>query len=158
MDIFLIVLAGIFMLLGIIGCVLPILPGPPISYVGLLLMQFTTNPPFTTDFMIFWAVIAVGVTVLDYVIPAYGTKKYGGSRAGIIGTFVGLAIGIFAFPPFGIIIGPLIGAFVGELIVGKDSKESFRAAIGSFVGFLLGTLIKLVTCGIMSFYYISNLF
>lgn len=158
MDIFLLILAGVFMIVGIIGCVLPILPGPPISYVGLLLMQFTSEPPFTTNFMIFWAVVAIGVTVLDYVIPAYGTKKYGGSRAGVIGTFIGLGVGIFVFPPFGIIIGPLIGAFLGELYVGKSSSQSFRAAIGSFVGFLLGTLVKLIASGIMIFYYFSNLF
>lgn len=160
MDIFLIVTAGILMVVGLVGCVLPVIPGPPISFVGLLLLQFTSYPPFSSDFMILWAVIAVGVTVLDYIIPAYGTKKYGGSRAGVIGTFVGLFVGIFfvPLPIVGIILGPLVGAFIGELIVGKDSKQSFRAAIGSFVGFLMGTLIKLIASGTMTYYYIINLF
>ena len=158
MDIFLLVVAGLCIIGGLIGCIIPVLPGPPISYVGLLLMQLMSEPPFTFDFMAFWAVVTIGVTVLDYIIPAYGTKKYGGSRAGVIGTFVGLIIGIFFFPPFGIIIGPLLGAFVGELMVGKSSQESLKAAIGSFVGFLLGTVIKLVASGAMTFYYFANIF
>ncbi|MEL7002772.1 MAG: DUF456 domain-containing protein, partial [Bacteroidota bacterium] len=145
---------------GIIGCLLPVLPGPPLSYAGLLLMQLKTEPPFTTNFMLFWAAVAVGVTVLDYIIPAYGTKKYGGSRAGVIGTFVGLFVGIFfvPFPIVGIILGPLVGAFIGESIMGKNRKDSFRAAFGSFVGFLFGTLIKLIASGVMTFYYVSSFF
>ena len=144
------------MLTGVIGCFLPVLPGPPISYVGLLLLQLLPETPFSTRFMIIWLLVTVGVTVLDYVIPAYGTKKYGGSRWGVAGTFIGLIIGVF-FAPAGIILGPLLGALVGEYLAGKNSQQAFKAALGSFVGFLLGSLIKLIACMFMFYYYFSVL-
>ncbi|MEM6522184.1 MAG: DUF456 domain-containing protein [Bacteroidota bacterium] len=156
MDIVLMILAGILMFMGIIGCFLPIVPGPPLSYGGLLLLQFLSEAPFTTKFMIIWLVITVLVTGLDYVIPAYGTRRYGGSRLGVIGTFVGLIVGLF-FIPVGIIAGPLLGALLGEYLAGKESKEAMRAAWGSFLGFLVGTLIKLVASIFMTFYYITSL-
>ncbi|MEM9856242.1 MAG: DUF456 domain-containing protein [Bacteroidota bacterium] len=156
MDIVLMVLAGILMLAGIIGCFLPIVPGPPLSYGGLLVLQFQSEAPFTTKFMIIWFVITVVVTGLDYIIPAYGTKRYGGSRLGVIGTFVGLLVGLF-FIPIGIIVGPLLGALLGEYLAGKESKEAMRAAWGSFVGFLVGTLVKLVASIFMIFYYVTAL-
>ncbi|MEM1406549.1 MAG: DUF456 domain-containing protein [Bacteroidota bacterium] len=155
MDIVLLILTGILMFVGIIGCFLPILPGPPVSYCGLLLMQLQSEAPFSTKFMIIWLLITIAVTALDYVIPAYGTKRYGGSRLGVIGTFAGLILGLF-FVPVGIIVGPLLGALLGEYMAGKESKEAMRAAWGSFVGFLLGTLIKLVASVVMTFYYITN--
>lgn len=155
MDIVLIILAGILMFVGIVGCFLPVLPGPPISYAGLLLMQFQSEVPFSTRFMVIWLLITIAVTALDYIIPAYGTKRYGGSRLGIAGTFIGLIIGLF-FMPVGIVVGPLLGALLGEYIAGKESKEAMRAAWGSFVGFLVGTLVKLVASIIMTFYYITN--
>lgn len=144
------------MLIGILGCFLPVLPGPPLSYVGLLLMQLQSEAPFTLNFMILWLVITIVVTGLDYVIPAYGTRRYGGSKWGVLGTFIGLVIGLF-FTPVGIIVGPLLGALVGEYIAGKDSKDAMRAAWGSFVGFLLGTLIKLTASLFMTGYYIANI-
>ncbi|MEM7110034.1 MAG: DUF456 domain-containing protein [Bacteroidota bacterium] len=156
MDIVLMILAGILMLSGIIGCFLPIIPGPPLSYGGLLLLQFQSEAPFTTKFMIIWLAITMVVTGLDYIIPAYGTKRYGGSRLGVIGTFAGLFVGLF-FMPVGIILGPLLGALLGEYLAGKKSKDAMRAAWGSFVGFLVGTLIKLVASILMTFYFITNL-
>ncbi len=156
MDIVLLIVAGFFILVGILGCFLPVLPGPPLSYAGLLLMQLQSEAPFSTNFMITWLVIAIVVTALDYVIPAYGTKRYGGSKLGVIGTFVGLVMGLF-FTPVGIILGPLLGALVGEYIAGKDSKDAMRAAWGSFVGFLLGTLVKLTASLFMAYYYFSNI-
>lgn len=136
---------------------LPILPGPPISYMGLLLLQLQEVAPFSTQFMIIWLGITVVVVVLDYLIPAFGTKRYGGSRWGIAGTMIGLVVGIFVFPPLGIIIGPIVGALVGEALSGKTSQEALRAAFGSFVGFLFGTLIKLVASSFMVYYFIDSL-
>ena len=145
------------MLVGLIGCLLPILPGPPISYIGLLLLQLIEETPFSTQFMIIWLGITVVVVILDYLIPAFGTKKYGGSRWGIAGTMVGLIVGIFVFPPLGIIIGPIVGALIGEALSGKTSQEAMRAAFGSFIGFLFGTLIKLVASSFMIYYFIAAL-
>ena len=157
MDIFLAVIAGVLLLVGLIGCILPILPGPPLSYLGLLLMQLRSDTPFSTKFMIVWSVITVVVTLLDYWIPAYGTKRFGGTRYGVYGTLVGLIVGLIFFPPFGIIIGPLAGALIGEAMSGSDHKKAVRAAFGSFVGFLAGTFVKLLASAVMMFYFFRAL-
>lgn len=157
MDIIWIILGSLCMLVGLIGCLLPVLPGPPISYLGLLLLQLTEDTPFSTQFMIIWLGITVVVVVLDYLIPAFVTKKYGGSRWGIAGTMIGLLVGIFIFPPFGIIIGPIVGALIGEALSGKSSEQAMRAAFGSFIGFLFGTFIKLVASSVMIYYFIAAL-
>lgn len=158
MDIIIYIVSGFLLLVALLGCFLPVLPGPPIAFAGLLLMQLTDPAPFTSNFMYVMGAATLAVFLIDYVIPAYGTKRYGGGRGGVIGTFIGLFIGIFLFPPFGIIIGPLVGALVGELLSGKESKQAMRAAWGSFVGFLLGTMIKLILCLVMCYYYFVSLF
>ena len=157
MDILFIVLGGLFLLAGIAGSILPILPGPPLSLVGLLLLQLQEEPPFTTNFLLVWTGITIGVVLIDYFIPAYGTKRFGGSKWGVWGTVIGLVVGIF-FSPFGIIIGPLLGALIGELIAGKNSSQAFKAAIGSFIGFVLGTVLKVSVCLMMVYYYIKAVY
>lgn len=155
MEILWIVLGSLLMLLGIAGCVLPVIPGPPLSFLGLLLLQFRQEPPFTAKFLVIWALVAATVTVLDYVVPIYGTKKFGGSKMGVWGSIAGLILGIFFLPPLGIIIGPFAGAVIGEMIAGKDFNLSLRAGFGSFIGFLAGTLMKLAVSLIMTFYFIK---
>ena len=157
MDIFLIIVGSLLMIVGFLGCFLPILPGPPISYLGLIALHYTTAVSFSDDFLITWGVITAVVFGLDYVIPSYGTKKYGGTRAGVIGSMVGVVFGLFLFPPIGIIIGPMVGAFIGELFTGRNSKEALRAAWGSFIGFLLGTLLKMVASVMMIYYFVEAL-
>ncbi len=158
MDIFLFIVAGIFMLLGILGCILPILPGPPLAYAGLLILQITDPTPFSLKFMLIWLGITIVVTALDFLIPAWGAKKYGGSRYGVLGTIVGLVAGLIFFPPFGIIIGPIIGALIGEILYGRTHQEATRAAFGSFVGFLITTLVKLSASAVMVYYYFTVVF
>jgi uncharacterized protein YqgC (DUF456 family) len=157
MDYVLIGLGIVFMISGILGCVLPIIPGPPLSYLGLLLLHFTEKYQFSTRFLIIWAVITGVVYALDYIIPAWGTKKFGGSKRGVWGSIIGLVIGLFFFPPFGIIIGPFVGAVVGELTVGKDSNAALKSGFGSFLGFLLGTLLKLIASGMMTWYFFREM-
>ncbi len=147
----------VLILLGLLGGILPILPGPPLSYVGLLLLHFTERYQFSTNFLTVWAVITVVVYALDYIVPAWGTKKFGGSKRGIWGSIIGLVLGIFVFPPLGIIIGPFIGAVVGELTGGKDSGAALKSGFGSFLGFLVGTLLKLITSGFMTWYFFKEL-
>lgn len=156
MDILWISLGFILILAGIVGAFLPILPGLPFSFAGLLTLQFTSNPPFTVMFLVYWALIVVVVMSLESIIPAVGTKKLGGSKEGIIGCIVGGILGLFLFPPFGIVIGPIIGAFLGEVYVGKTSNQALKAAMGSFIGFFVGTVIKVVTALIIGFYFITN--
>ena len=158
MDYVLITLGVLFILSGIIGGVLPVLPGPPLSYIGLLFLHFTEKYQFTTQFLIVWGVITVVVYLLDYIIPAWGTKKVGGSKRGVWGSIIGLVIGLFLFPPLGIIIGPFAGAVIGELSGGKQSKEALRSGFGSFIGFLLGTMLKLIVSGMMAWYFFVELF
>ena len=157
MDYVLITLGVIFLISGILGCVLPVIPGPPLSYVGLLLLHFTERYHFSTRFLIIWAAITIVVYALDYIIPAWGTKKFGGSKRGIWGSIIGLVIGLFFFPPFGIIIGPFLGAVIGELTAGKDSGAALKSGFGSFIGFLAGTLLKLITSGMMTWYFFKEL-
>ncbi len=157
-DIVWIVLGSIFLIVGIIGCVLPVIPGQVLSWGSLLFLQFTSEPPFTARFMVLWALITAGVTLLDYYVPIWGTKKLGGSKKGIWGATIGLVIGIFFFPPFGLIVGPFLGAYLGELVAGKDSRTAFRSGLGSFVGFVAGTLMKLAISFIMGYYFVVNAF
>jgi uncharacterized protein YqgC (DUF456 family) len=156
MDILLIIIGILLILVGIIGCIIPGIPGPPIAYIGMLLQIFKTENPFTAKFLIIWALITIGVSVLDYVVPAVGTKKFGGSRRGVWGSIIGLFAGIFFFPPVGLIIGPFLGAFLGELTGGKETQAALKAGFGSFIGFLSGVVLKLVVTGLMAFYFFKS--
>lgn len=145
MDTTLLIIAFILMVIGITGSLLPVLPGPPISWVGLLLLYLTKAVPMSYTVLCITLVIAVVVGILDYIIPAKGTKRFGGSKYGIWGTNIGLVLGILAPIPFGFIIGPFVGAFVGEMINDyNDSQKAFKAATGSFIGFLASTFVKFV--------------
>jgi hypothetical protein len=144
MDIILIIIAALLMLIGIIGSFLPILPGPLTSWIGLLIVHFTDSVPMDKSFLVITFMIAIGIWLLDYIIPAIGTKRFGGSRYGMIGTTIGLVVGLLAPIPGGIIIGPFIGALIGELINKSDTKMATKAAFGSFIGFLASTFIKFV--------------
>ncbi len=154
MDVFWLVVSIVLMVVGILGCLLPFLPGPPLSYVGLLTMQLREHPAFSTKFLVIFAIVTVIVTVIDYWIPVAGAKRMGGTKYGMWGCTIGLIVGIF-FPPLGIIAGPFIGAFAGELLGNASTEHALKAAIGSFIGFLFGTLIKLVTCFVMAYYLIT---
>jgi uncharacterized protein YqgC (DUF456 family) len=157
MDYFLIIVGILFALTGILGCFLPFLPGPPLNYIALLLLHFTSIHQFTTKFLVIWAIIAAVVVLLDYLIPVWGTKKFGGSKQGVWGSVIGLVAGLFIFPPFGIIIFPFAGAVVGELIAGKDTGSALKAGFGSFIGFLTGTILKLIVSGLMTWYFFSKI-
>jgi uncharacterized protein len=157
MDLLLVSVAVILLLIGLIGCLVPFIPGPPLSYIAVLLLQFSSRRPFDEEFLVLWGAVTIAVTAIDYWFPIYGVKKLGGSKAGIRGATAGLIVGLFFYPPFGIIIGPLIGAVLGELITGQKSKHAFKSAIGSFIGLVAGTLMKLVVSVILSYYFIINL-
>ncbi len=158
MDIILVIIGIILIFVGIAGCVLPIIPGPPISFIALIVLQFTKYADFSTEFLVFFASLATIVTVLDYIVPIWGTKKFGGSKAGIWGATIGMIIGLFMFPPFGIIIGPFVGAFIAESIKGASNDKSLKAAFGSLIGFMLGIGLKLISSFIITFYFFKELF
>jgi uncharacterized protein YqgC (DUF456 family) len=157
METILIIVGALCILAGLIGSFLPVVPGTPVAYCGLLILQLAIQP-FSATFLIVWVLIVGAIMILDNVIPAYGTKKFGGSPYGIWGSLLGMVVGIFFFPPLGIIVGPLIGAFVGELIGGKTSDRALKSALGSFVGLLVNTLMKVIASGIMGYYFVINVF
>lgn len=154
MDVLWIILGVVLMLFGLAGCILPFLPGPPLCYAALLIQQLQTIAPYSNKLLISWAIITLVVTGLDYIIPVYGTKKFGGTRYGMWGCVIGLVAGLW-LGPLGLIIGPFLGAFIGELIGNADSERAFHAALGSFAGFVLGTLLKLVACFVMGWHFIQ---
>ena len=149
MDIFLLIVAFLFLLIGIIGCIVPGLPGTPISYAGLWIAQATNRVDFSWQFLLIWGIVVVVISVLDYVVPAWGTKKFGGSSWGVWGSTIGVFVGLF-FGAIGVILGPLVGAILGELIAGKQLGAALKAGWGSFVGILFSTVIKLIACGLMT--------
>ncbi|MFM2368112.1 MAG: hypothetical protein RL619_408 [Bacteroidota bacterium] len=147
MDILLLILGFSCMITGFFGSFLPVLPGPSISWIGLLLLYFTNAIPANYWILGISLLITIIISVLDYVIPSRGTKKFGGSSYGIWGTNIGLIVGVFTPIPFGFLIGPFVGALIGELFFdSKDHKRALKAATGSFMGLLASGFIKFVVC------------
>ncbi len=156
MDIFLTLTGLLCVIIGILGSFLPVLPGLPISWIGLLLLHLTNVIPLDYPYLGITLAVAVIVLVLDYVIPAIGTKKFGGSRYGVIGTTLGLIVGLIAPIPLGFIIGPFLGAFIGEMLYKQDSKVATKAAFGSLVGFLTSSLMKFIVSIIFFWLFIAK--
>jgi uncharacterized protein len=144
MDTLLIIVAAILMIVGILGSFLPVLPGVPISWLGLLLIHLSPSIPMNYLYLGITLIVAILIYTLNLVIPAMGTKKFGGSKKGMIGATIGLVIGLLAPIPFGVIIGPFIGAFAGELLNKSDSRSALRAAYGSFIGFLASSFMEFI--------------
>ena len=144
MDIIIICVVAFILLLGIIGCFVPIMPGPPISYGALLLFHFSTSYSIKEDILWLMAFIVIAVTVFDLWVQIYGVKKFGGTKKAVNGSIIGLIIGIFFLPPFGIIIGPFLGAFIGaRMEEGSDVNKSIKIALGALAGFMVGTMLKI---------------
>ena len=157
MEVIIIIIGVLLIIIGLIGCFVPVLPGPPLAYISLLLLQTGSEAPFSIKFMLVMAGVVAAVTLLDYLIPALGAKKWGGSKYGIIGAFAGVVMGLFIFPPIGFFIFPLLGAIVGEVLNGANSNQAFKAAFGTFVGLLFGTMLKFSTTVIIAYFFFSNL-
>ena len=159
MSIALIVFAVILGVVGIIGSIVPSLPGPPISWIGLLLAFFgrriaESDNEITLTCLLIWLAITLIVTVLDYIIPAKFTRMVGGTKAGSWGAMIGLLVGII-FTYIGMIAGCFLGALIGELVFGKkEAGASFKSALGAFAGVMAGTGLKLITTVTMMFYII----
>lgn len=152
-------LAFLFLLLGLVGAVVPALPGPPLSYAGLLLLQWSGRGAFSFVFLCVWAAITVAVVIADNILPAWMTKRFGGSRAAVTGSIIGLIAGIFLFPPAGLIVGPFLGAFIGELINNRaDGAKALKVALGAFLAFIAGTGAKLIASSMMIFFAVKAIF
>lgn len=149
MEILLIILGLLCLLIGIIGCIVPMLPGLPAAYAGVLLLQFTDKVQFSVTQLVVWLLLVIVMQLLDYFTPMIGSKYGGGSRYGRRGCIVGTVIGLF-FLPWGVLLGPFVGAVIGELAGGSNGTRAFRAGLGALIGFLMGTLLKLILC----FYFV----
>ena len=151
-----IIFGFILILTGLIGSFLPVIPGPPISYGGLLLLHFFGGQTFSTTILITYALLSVLLLFLDYYLPVWTTKKFGGSKAGQWGATIGVLVGLFV-EPWGIVLGPLVGAYIGELIMGRSNQDAWQSAKGAFLGFLLGTGLKMMLVGAMLWTAINSI-
>ena len=144
METVIIILAILAGVVGIAGSIIPGLPGPPISWVGILLLFLWGPEEVPTKTLIIWGVVMVAVSIIDYLVPMYFTKMTGGSRFAERGAMVGLLLGII-FTPIGMILGSFLGAFLSEVYWGKKSAgAALKAAFGSFLGFITGTGLKTI--------------
>lgn len=144
---------------GVIGCILPVIPGPSISFLSLIILSYAKNwEPFSSTFLIIMAGLTILVTILDYVVPAGGAKKYGASKWGVMGAMAGMLIGVFMSPPWGMILGAFMGAFAGELLARKDGAKALQAGFGVFIGIMVGTGLKLAFSGTILFFYLKEMF
>lgn len=144
MDWIIIIVGVILSLAGIVGSLLPVIPGPPLNYLALLLIHYSDVHKFSYKFLFGWLVIIIAVVILDYLVPIWGAKYAGGGRKGVWGAAIGLVLGIFILPPLGLLLWPFVGAVIGEIVDGKSLDASIRAGTGTFIGFLAGTLAKLI--------------
>jgi len=169
MEIALIIIAFIFLVVGLLGSVVPALPGPPLSFIGLLLLQWSGRGGFSPVFLWVWAGITVIVVLADNFLPAWMTKKFGGSKMAVTGSVLGLIIGMIFFAPIGLLIGPFLGALAGELInnaiktkrnkeAGVSGTNPIKVALGAFLAFILGTGAKLIICSLMIYYAVRAVF
>ncbi|MDA1196002.1 MAG: DUF456 domain-containing protein [Planctomycetota bacterium] len=157
----LILLGLLLLLVGLVGCVLPVLPGPPISFAGLLLLWWARDGSAATfgwPALVVLGVLTIVVTVLDFVVPAWGAKRYGASKTGVWLSVVGMLVGLVMFPPFGMLVGAFAGALAGELMIGKREGDAARAAWGVFIGTLAGVGLKLAVSLAISVVYVLELF
>ena len=160
MEIFIAIVAVLCGITGIIGSIAPALPGPPISWVGMLLLYFWggtdgAGETMSLTILLVWLGIVIVVSILDYVVPAYFTKVTGGSKYASRGALAGLILGSFIVPPVGMILGSFIGAFLLELYYArKSSGDALKSAAGSFLGFILGTGLKIIACCVMMYYIV----
>lgn len=153
MDTLLAICAVLCGILGLLGAILPILPGTVLSFVGLLCAYFTTTSALSEGQLWMWGVISAIIIILDYILPAYFSKLFGGSKAGIWGATIGAVVGMFTMGPLGIILGPFVGAVAGEMLHQKQTLDkAIVVGAGSLLSFFVGTGIKLIAGGFMMYY------
>ena len=158
MDMLLIFISGFFILLGIAGSFLPIIPGPMTSWLGIFILSFTQYVLINKIYLFSSFFIALSIFILDYFIPVLGVKKFGGGKGSVLGSSIGLICGLLFIGPFGILLGPFFGAFIGELVVNINNKKgALKAALGSLIGFLSGVFLKFVVSIAFAVFYFKSL-
>ncbi len=163
MEALIITLGIILIIVGYVSCVLPPFPGPPIAFLSLLLLHFSINKvSFSWTFLIIVGVISILSTVLDNIVAVWGTHKFGGTKAGVRGSFIGMFFGVFLLTPFvglfSVILGPVVGAVTGELIAGQSFNRALQSGFGSFLGFIIGLGLKFIIVSYITYSFIKALF
>jgi uncharacterized protein YqgC (DUF456 family) len=155
-DLLFSIFAGILLVVGFLGTFVPVLPGAPLAWGGLLLCYFSSYNEISIFCLVITAIFAILVSILDNFAPVLMTKNFGGSKKAITGSTIGLIVGFFV-GPIGIIAGPFFGALIGELINNQGNWNGvFKAAFGAFIGFVLGTGIKMICVFAFIFIYIAS--
>lgn len=150
MEILFLIITLALMLLGLAGTIFPVLPGIPIIYAGYLIYGLATDwREYGAGVMIAFGAVTLLVLVLDWLAGAIGAKKYGASRAGVVGSVIGAVLGLIFFNIIGLVLGPFVGALLGELLLGRSLKEAVRSGWGALLGFLAGSFFKIVTASVM---------
>tara|TARA_B100000579_G_C22352803_1_gene630240 strand:- start:90 stop:569 length:480 start_codon:yes stop_codon:yes gene_type:complete len=158
MTVLIIVFSIILLILGVIGSILPIVPGPPLSFIGLLLLHLFTPFVIQEDYLFLFGISAALITFLDYWLQVYSVKLFGGGKASTIGVIIGILVGVFIFPPVGVLVGPFLGAYIGAIVESDfDLVKSFKIAFGSLIGFLGGTVLKFVYSIVVIWQYLDFL-
>jgi len=153
------IICAVLILIGLVGVIMPYLPGVPVAWLGLFIYAIGTDwERLSVTTIVVFGAITVLALLVDFIAPLLGAKKYKASKWGIIGASIGLFVGIIIFQIWGIILGPLMGALVGELIAGKSTDIAFKSALGTFIGFIFGTLMKVVIVLVMAGFFIVSLF
>lgn len=153
------VLATILVIVGLVGTVLPALPGVPLVFCGLLLAAWADGFAHAGVFTLFvlgaLTVLALGI---DFVAGVLGAKKVGASRYAVIGAALGTLVGLFFGLP-GLLLGPFVGALAGELVAGGTLRQATGVGVGAWLGFLVGAIAKLAICfamlGIFAFAFLA---
>ena len=159
MDAVIIAIGLILALAGMVGCILPVIPGPILSFSAILLLSWLKSwQIFSPAFLMIMGALTAFLTLFDYIAPALGAKKYGASKYGVWGSAIGMIIGIFFIPPWGLIAGAFIGALIGELAAGKSGRLALRAGWGILIGNIFGIGLKLAFTAVILFYYIKEMF
>lgn len=156
-DTVLLISAGLLVMAGIGGCILPFIPGPPLSFLGLLLLQLSSRRPFEMQFLVVYAVLTLIVLIFDFIMPVLTVKSFNASSYGIRGSIIGLIAGFLLFPPFGIILGPVAGAFIGEILSGKNLSIAVKSSAATLAGYVAGTAVKLALSVLMAYHFFASL-
>ncbi len=157
LELILFIISFVFLVLGLIGAIIPILPGPLLTYLAFLIIYLFTDTEFNSIELITYTVLAFTISFSDYFLQFFGVKKFGGGKNAVYGTIIGIIFGLF-FAPIGLIVGPFTGAFIGALVDNKTDTEAVKIAFGSLIGFLFGTILKLIFSIYMIWAIIDKLF
>jgi hypothetical protein len=153
-----IVICVVLILIALVGSLLPFIPGPPLGFLALLFYAYTTGFHVVTGkVLLFFAILTVLTLVLDFFGPALGASRTKASPGGMTGAVLGAFFGFFVAGPYGVIFGPLVGGFIGEYVSAYDSTRALQTAWGSFVGYMLSTIIRFAVALAMAVYFLFAL-